>query len=426
MKKNDPSFASTQVQSTSDSFRLLVERVKDYAIFMLDSHGNISSWNLGAEKIKGYHANEVLGKNASCFYLAEDVAAGKPQQDLQTALEEGRFEEEGQRLRKDGSIFWAIVTITILLDAKGNHIGFANVTRDITERKQSEDTLRESRERFRLLVEGVRDYAILMLDPDGTVLSWNTGAEHITGYNARETLGRNHAFYYTPEDIADGKPQRELRLAAENGSLDDEGWRVRKGGGRFWANGVLTALYDEAGEVRGFSKITRDLSERRALEDQLQQSQKMEAFGQLAGGVAHDFNNLLTVISGYSDLMLLDIPEDDPIRGSLLQIQRAGEQAATLTRQLLAFTRQQILEPKIMDLNFLVAETEQMLRRLIGEDLEIIKELSPSLDLVTIDPGQMEQVLMNLVLNARDAMPQGGKITIETRNIELDEAYAAM
>jgi two-component system, cell cycle sensor histidine kinase and response regulator CckA len=423
-KMNDESpFVTTLAHAAADPFRLLVEGVKDYGIFMLDPTGSVSSWNPGAEKIKGYKAEEVIGKHFSCFYPAEDVATGKPQSDLQIALQEGRFEEEGQRLRKDGSLFWAIVTLTSLQDSSGHHVGFANVTRDITERKEAEDSLRASKERFRLLVEGVKDYAIFMLDPEGNVLTWNSGAEHIIGYNAQEAIGKTHALYYPPEDIAEGKPQRELEQAAAKGSLDEEGWRVRKNGDRFWSNGVLTALYDDQGSIRGFAKVTRDLSERRLLEAQFHQSQKMEAFGQLAGGVAHDFNNLLTVILGFSQLVISQLAQDDSKRSHLEQIQRAGEQAASLTRQLLAFSRKQILEPRVLDLNSVVNDTEKMLRRLIGEDVQLAAVLSPTLNPVKVDPGQIEQVIMNLTVNARDAMPQGGKLTIETQNIDLHDGY---
>ncbi len=424
MRTQDQPFVTTLAHAASDPFRLLVEGVKDYAIFMLDPVGLVSSWNPGAEKIKGYLAEEIIGKHVSCFYLEEDVAAGHPARDLKIALEQGRFEEECQRQRKDGAHFWAIVTLSHIHDAAGQHIGFANVTRDITERKEAADKLRSSQERFRLLVEGVKDYAIFMLDQDGTVLTWNSGAERITGYPAGETIGRNHSFYYPADDIATGKPQRELELAVLNGRHDDEGWRVRKGGVPFWSNGVLTTLYDDQGKVRGFAKVTRDLSERLALEEQLRQSQKMEAFGQLAGGVAHDFNNMLTVISGHSDLLLSDAPEDDPQRMSLVEIQRAGERAAALTRQLLAFTRQQVLEPRVVDLNVVAHETEKMLRRLIGEDIQLASVLEPSLDPVKVDPGQMQQALLNLALNARDAMPKGGMLTITTQNVDLDSANA--
>jgi len=278
---------------------------------------------------------------------------------------------------------------------------------------------------FRLLIEGVRDYAIFMLDPAGIVLTWNSGAEHIIGFNASEAIGMNHTFYYPPEDIADGKPQRELEQAAASGRFDEEGWRVRKGGDRFWSNGVLTALYGDAGKVRGFAKVTRDLTERRHLETQLHQSQKMEAFGQLAGGVAHDFNNLLTIISGYSELLLGMLHSNDPKRESVKAISEAGERAAWLTRQLLSFSRRTVLETKVLDLNEVVRESQKLLRRMIGEDIFITAVLDPNIDRVRADPGQMGQVLMNLAVNARDAMPQGGKITLETSNVELDEAYAA-
>lgn len=244
-KADEPPFVTTQAHAAADPFRCLVEAVHDYGLFMLDSAGNVTSWNPGAEKSKGYKADEIVGKHFSCFYTAEDVAAGKPQRGLQTALEQGRFEEEGLRLRKGGSPFWAIVTITVIQDSFGQHIGFANVTRDITERKEAEDKLRASEEPFRLLIEGVKDYAIFMIDLLGDIVTWNGGAERLYGYSGHEVLGRNYALCFTPEDISMGTPRRELAQAAADGTLNLESWRLHKNGSPFWANGVLTALYDD-------------------------------------------------------------------------------------------------------------------------------------------------------------------------------------
>jgi PAS domain S-box-containing protein len=428
-KTNDePPFVTTLAHAAADPFRLLVEAVKDYGIFMLDPAGNVSSWNPGAEQIHGYKAEEIIGQHVSCFYTAEDVAAGKPQRGLQIALEEGRFEEEGLRLRQGGATFWAIVTITDIHDSFGQHIGFANVTRDITERKQAEDLLRASEERLRLLVEGVQDYAIIMLDPTGKVATWNQAAQRLTGYQAKEIIGQHFACLSTADDVASGLPERILQQAVAQGRYEEEGWRARNDGSRFWGNVVITALLDAAGTLRGFASVSRDLTQHRRaqeLENHLRQAQKLEVVGQLAAGVAHDFNNLLTIISGNSADLLGMLPSNDPKREAVKAISEAGERAAGLTRQLLSFSRQAVLETKVLDPNEVVKETEKLLRRIIEEDILLTAVLDPNISRIKVDPVQMAQVLMNLAVNARDAMPQGGKLSIETSDIQLDEAYAA-
>jgi PAS domain S-box-containing protein len=425
--REEPPFVTTLAHAAADPFRLLVEAVKDYGVFMLDPAGIVSSWNPGAEKIKGYKAEEIIGQPVSCFYTAEDVAAGKPQRELQIALQEGRFEEEGVRVRKGGATFWAIVTTTSIHDPLGQHLGFANVTRDLTERKQAEDLLRASEERFRLLVEGVQDYVIIMLDPTGKVATWNQAAEKLTGYQAKEIIGRHFACFLTAEDVASGLPERILQQAAAQGRYEEEGWRARKDGSRYWANVVITALLGAAGTVRGFASVARDLTQHRRaqeLENQLRQSQKLEVVGQLAGGVAHDFNNLLTTVFGNVDILLGMLPLDDPKTEVVKRIREAGERAAALTHQLLSFSRRAVLETKVLDLNEVVKEAEKLLRRSIGEDIVLTAVLDPNISRINVDPGQMGQVLMNLAVNARDAMPQGGILTIETSDIQLDEAYA--
>jgi PAS domain S-box-containing protein len=303
--------------------------------------------------------------------------------------------------------------------------GLTAYLRDVTPRKQEEGALRAAEERFRLLVEGTRDYAIILLGPDGHVTSWTPGAERMDGYEAREILGRHYACFFPTEDVRAGKPEKCLRAARARGQLEYQGWRVRKDGSRFWADVLLTALDDGAGRLRAFSEVTRDASERKHLEQRVTQAQKMEAIGRLAGGVAHDFNNLLTAILGYSELALDSLHAGDPLRELLEEVRKAGHRAADLTRQLLAFSRQQTLAPRVLDLGALVADMEKMLRRLIGEDVQLVTALAPGLGLVKADPSQIEQVLMNLAVNARDAMPWGGKLVIETANVQLDEAYAA-
>ena len=270
-----PVSADASEESGGVPWHLLVHAVQDYAIFMLDPTGHIRSWNVGAQRIKGWRAEEIIGRHFSTFYPPEDVAAGKPDWELRVAVAEGRCEDEGWRVRADGTRFWANVVITALRDDTGALRGFGKVTRDLTERRRAEQDLRESEERFRLLVQGVVDYAIFMLDPSGRVVSWNAGAERIKGYRADEILGRHFSVFFPSEDVAAGKPEAELRLAAAEGRCEDEGWRVRADGTRFWANVVITALHDETGALRGYGKVTRDLTERRAAEQTLSERRRL-------------------------------------------------------------------------------------------------------------------------------------------------------
>jgi PAS domain S-box-containing protein len=249
-------------------YRLLVESVQDYAIFALDRAGHVLTWSAGAARLKGYARTEIIGRHFSVFYPPEDVAAGKPERELAEAAHTGRLEDEGWRVRKDGTRFWANVVITALYDELGALIGFAKVTRDLTEQHRETEALRESEARFRLLVETVRDYAIFMLDPTGHVATWNAGAERIKGYRADEIIGRHFSVFYPEERVAEGFPTYELEVAAREGRFEDEGWRIRKDGSRFWANVVITALRNASGELVGFAKVTRDLTERRAAEEQ--------------------------------------------------------------------------------------------------------------------------------------------------------------
>jgi len=259
---------SPEPQHSSDLYRRLVESVSHYAIFALDAKGYVTSWNPGAQHIKGYTGDEIIGRHFSSFYPPEDTAWGKPAWELEVAAREGRIEDEGWRVRKDGSRFWANVVISAMRNSQGEVTGFAKVTRDLTERRNAEEALRHSEERFRLLVQSVRDYAILMLDAEGKIASWNEGAQQIKGYSADEILGRSFTLFYPPEAIADGFPQRELDVAARDGRFEDEGWRVRKDGSRFWANVVITALRNSDGRLVGFAKVTRDLTARREAEAQ--------------------------------------------------------------------------------------------------------------------------------------------------------------
>jgi PAS domain S-box-containing protein len=300
--------------------------------------------------------------------------------------------------------------------------------------ERDRDNLMESEERFRLLVEGVKDYAIFLLDPGGRIVSWNEGAERIKGYAREEIVGRHLSVFYTPESRATGEPERVLATATAKGSYQGEGWRVRKDGSRFWASVVVTALRDESANLRGFSKITRDLTVQRqhqqALErsqEELVQAQKMQAIGHLTGGVAHDFNNVLTAIIG--SLEMIERPDQSiapAVKQRLIETaKRAAEQGAALTQRLLAFARQQTLAPQTVELNRLVAGMSDLLRRTLGEAIAIETVLAAGLWRVRVDPNQFQSSLLNLALNARDAMPGGGKLTIETGNSYLEEEYAA-
>jgi PAS domain S-box-containing protein len=283
--------------------------------------------------------------------------------------------------------------------------------------------LQESEDRFLRLMKGAKDYALYMLDAAGRVVSWNAGAQLIEGYSADEIVGSPLSTFYCFAD--QDRARQNLVAAASTGRAEEEGWRVRKNGSKFWASVVLSAIHDPAGALLGFAKITRDLSERKNWEDQLHQAQKLEAIGSLAAGVAHDFNNLLSVILSYSELLALDLKEADPMRADLREIQTAGMLAVTLTRRLLAFGRQQVLQPKMLDLCQVVAGMEVMLRRLLGEELELVVTLAPECGKVMVDPGQIEQVVMNLVINARDAMPAGGRLSITAEEVVLEQEYAA-
>jgi PAS domain S-box-containing protein len=254
-------------------FRLLIEAVQDYAIFMLDTNGRITSWNAGAERIKGYLPSEIIGQHFSRFYPPEDIESGKPERLMQKAKTEGHAEDEGWRVRKGGEKFWAHVTLTAVHDEAGTLIGFGKVTRDITERKRAEEILRRHEERFRVFIEAVQDYALFMLDADGYVSTWNKGAERTKGYKASEIIGRCFSCFYPEEDIKAGKPDHNLKIAAREGRIEDEGWRVRKDGSRFWANVVITAIKDENGKVIGFGKVTRDLTERMLAQQKIQESE---------------------------------------------------------------------------------------------------------------------------------------------------------
>jgi PAS domain S-box-containing protein len=410
-------------QSDEGRYRMLVDAVTDYAIYMLDPDGTIISWNPGARRFKGYEEAEILGENFSRFYTDEDRKSGLPQRALQTALREGKFESEGWRVRKDGTKFWAYVVIDPIRDSSGKLVGFAKITRDLTERMQAEAELRESQQQFRLLIQGVTDYAIYMLSPDGKVASWNPGAQRIKGYAPEEIIGQHFSRFYTEEDRRTGLPQKALEIAAREGRFEKEGLRVRKDGAKFFANVVIDPIRDPNGTLIGFAKVTRDITERvntaRALDETrevLVQSQKMEAIGHLTGGVAHDFNNLLMAIQGSLELLQRRLPKDDPKVARLLDNALQGAQRGTaLTQRMLAFARRQELKLVAFDVPDLVRGMTNLLQSSLGSSVQIETHFPLKLPKIHADPNQLELAILNLAMNARDAMPKGGSIVIGAR-----------
>ena len=403
----------------AERIQLLIDAVKDYAIYLLDADGMVATWNTGAQRFKGYAAEEIIGRHFSLFYTEEDRAAGLPARALATAASEGRFEAEGWRVRKDGTRFWTHVVIDPVISEDGDLIGYAKITRDVSERRATDRALHESEQRFRLLVDGVHDYAIYMLDPQGRITNWNAGAAAIKGYRADEVVGRHFSIFYTPEDRAAGAPARALETAIREGKFEGEAQRVRKNGERFWANVVIDPIHDDQGRLLGFAKVTRDVTDRRRAQheidrarESLAQAQKMEAMGRLTGGVAHDFNNLLTVIRASADfLRRTDLSEEKRLR-YVEAIASTAQRAAVLTSQLLAFARRQPLQPEVFDIGARLRGLRQIVDATIGASVGFELELPQAAQLVEADPSQFETAILNMVINARDAMPRGGQITV--------------
>jgi PAS domain S-box-containing protein len=412
---------------TDDPFKLLIQSIVDYAIYMLDPEGNVTSWNVGAERIKGFQTEEIVGQHFSKFYTDEDREARVPERVLETARKEGKFQGEGWRVRKDGTRFWASVVVDRINGEDGKLLGFAKITRDMTEQREAQHALLEAERRFRILIQGVTDYAIYMLDPEGRVTNWNAGAERIKGYSPDEIIGQHFSRFYTSDDFDAGVPKRALETARETGRYEAEGWRVRKDGTRFWASVVIDAIKDEDGKIIGFAKITRDQTEKREAQlrleesrEQLFRSQKMEALGQLTGGLAHDFNNLLTAILGAADLALRNVADPEKLKRMLDGIRNSAQRGAGLTKQLLAFARAQQLEIRQIDLKDFMGDVTTLVRPSLRSDIELVTEISDQLWPVDADAGALELAILNLAFNARDAMKDGGKLRISAENVVLN------
>jgi PAS domain S-box-containing protein len=390
----------------------------------------VTTWNPGAQRFKGYAANEIIGQHFSRFYTEDDRKTGLPNRALETAEREGKFEAEGWRVRKDGSRFWAYVVIDPIRDRSGQIIGFAKITRDLTERKAAEQVLHRSEEQFRLLVQGVSDYAIYLLDLEGNITSWNLGAQRIKGYFANEIIGQHFSRFYTDDDRAAGLPELALETVRKQGRFEKEAWRVRKDGSRFWAHVIIDPIRDDEGSAIGYAKITRDITERRKAEEELQkarefslQAQKLEAIGQLTGGIAHDFNNLLMAVLGSLELLRKRL-SDDPKSIALLENAAQGAQrGTTLTKRMLAFARNYEMKKEAIDIPTLVHGMKELVERSMGPSFNMEIRFPLSLNPVEADANQLELALLNLSLNARDAMADGGDIILAAREENISAGH---
>jgi PAS domain S-box-containing protein len=396
-----------------------VVRDSNDAITIQDFEGRITAWNRGAELMYGYSEAEALAVNIERLTTPGKVAE---QQDFIRRLIAGEAitSFETQRVTKDGRVLDVWMTVTKLMGEAGEPIGIASTERDITARKREEENLR----RMATVVRDSND-AITIQDFEGRITAWNRGARLMYGYSEEEALQMNIGRLTSPGKV---KEQEEFtrRLIAGETVTSFETQRVTKDGRVLDVWMTVTKLMGEAGEPIGIASTERDITERRQLEAQFLQAQKMESVGRLAGGVAHDFNNLLTVINSTAELAATQLRPSDPLQQDLAEIRGAGARAAVLTKQLLAFSRKQVLQPQAVNLTALVTDLQPLLRRLISEDIALPVGLAEDLANVRVDPGQIEQVIVNLAVNARDAMPNGGTLTIETRNVELDDAYSSM
>ncbi|MGA0609280.1 PAS domain-containing sensor histidine kinase [Caldimonas sp. KR1-144] len=401
----------------SQRFALLVDSVLDYAIILLDTEGRVMSWNAGAQRIEGWRADEIIGRSFETFYTPEALAAGWPKEELRRAARDGRFEDLGWRVCKDGHQIWASVVITALRDERGELVGFGKVVRDLTELKRQQEALRQSEQLFRLLVQSVEDYAIFMLDAQGAILTWNDGAAAIHGYEPHEVLGTHFARLFTPEDAQAGRPGAELARALRDGRAEDQGWRVRKGGTRFWADVVVTPVHDSQGALLGFAKVTRDLTEHRRLAELERSSQRMSEFLAM---LAHELRNPLAPIRNAVAVM----QAMNALPPTLVQLREIiGRQTGQLTR----------LVDDLLDVAR-VATGKIVLRRAAVDFREVVhlsvEAAQPEMDArghrlnlslptqalpMHADAARLAQVLQNLLNNAARYTPDGGEIGLAVR-----------
>jgi PAS domain S-box-containing protein len=407
--------AAGGTRSEAELYKLVVEQTKDYAVFVLDPTGHIMTWNLGAERIKGYAPEEIIGRHFSTFYTRDAVESKWPDHELKVATTEGRFEDEGWRVRKDGSRFWASVIITALREENGKLLGFSKITRDLTDRRMHEEALRQSEERFRLLIEGVVDYAIFMLDTEGIITSWNSGAQRIKGYRPDEIIGRHFAAFYPPEDVKDGKPWEELALARRTGRAENEGWRLKKNGERFWARAVVSALYNSDGHLRGFAKVTQDLSERRHVQELENAARNVNEFIAI---LAHELRNPLAPIRNAVKVMA-GAPAGGEVHDAMREmIDRQSAQLSRIVDDMLDIARitrgQLTVERTAVDMKKVIEQAIETSAPAIERGLHTLDTRLPDTPVaVNGDSDRLVQLLSNLLSNAARYTPTGGQIAVE-------------
>ncbi|GAA5123080.1 PAS domain S-box protein [Luteolibacter yonseiensis] len=410
------------MKAKRDNFDYLVASVEDYAIFTLNVGGYIQDWNLGAERTKLYQAPEIIGKHFRCFYSAEDQAAGLPEKELEVAARNGRVSDEGWRYRKDGERFWANVTITAIRGINGELEGFLKITRDLTERMLAMESLRQSDERFRLFLECVQDYAILMLDVDGRVVTWNQGARRIKGYEQHEIIGRHFSTFY-PQDAREAQlPERLLRRAIEDGRTEDEGWRIRKDGSRFWGNVIITALHDSGGNLRGFAKITRDLSEKRQVMELQETDRRKDLF---LATLAHELRNPLAPILMGVDVIAHSPADQTMVRGIAGTLKRQVDQMVHLIDDLLDMSRistgkVMLKRSKVVLQDVINSACETVAPSMDAREQELVTDMPRGRIIIEADSHRLAQVVSNLLSNAVKFTPKRGRIRLEIR-VEQEE-----
>jgi PAS domain S-box-containing protein len=400
----------------------------DHAILLLDADGRILRCNDDAGRLDGYALREVVGAPFGQFFRRQDLERGAPDHALAHASRVGHASFEAWRVRKDGDTYLARVDVSALRAPDDRPSGFVVSVRDLTGQRRADEQARRTEEQFRRLVQGVTDYAIFMLDRAGRVSSWNAGAQRLKGYRPHEIIGQHFSRFYTPEDLAAGEPSRALEAALGRGAYEKEGWRVRKDGSRFFASVVIEPVRDDRGEIVGFAKITRDISERReaqakldAAREALMQSQKMEAIGQLTGGIAHDFNNLLMAVQGSLELVRRRLADDPRALALVDNAIHGAQRGAALTQRMLAFARRQDLRLGAVDVPRLVHGMSVLLERTLGPTIAIDMRFAADLPCVRADANQLELALLNLALNARDAMPKGGPLAFTAHEATLQD-----
>ena len=399
-------------------YQRMIEQARDYALFMLDPEGRIMSWNLGAERLKGYAADEIIGRHFSVFYTREALESGWPAHQLEVATVEGHFEDEGWRVRKDGSRFWANVVITALRDDDGKLLGFSKITRDLTERRLHEDALRQSEQRFRLLIDAVQDYAIFMLDPEGVVVSWNSGAERMKGYRRDEIVGKHFSHFFTEDDLAAGKPWEELAAARRTGRAEMEGWRVKKNGERFWARVVLTGVHDDQGHLRGYAKVTQDLSERRHTQDLQKAAKNVQEFIAM---LAHELRNPLAPIKMAVEVMAKASGDPATCEAMRQTIDRQSAQLARIVDDMIDIARitrgSLVIEHAPVELGEVVRRAVETAAPAIAAGRHALEvEVATEGLVVHGDRDRLTQLLANLLNNAARYTPPGGRIWVRARS----------